>query len=153
MKKIILHLIFAGVALNFVPYANAGEALIGSSRLSQAPDGTIRVTSNTIETSMPVSTPKTKKIPVMSSRSNFSSNQGVIYASGGPQYKRFIPGSSHIGGFTAPNNFADRHAWRSGFAGTVAMWRQFIANALPSDEPFPETKKKTAKPASKIKNK
>lgn len=80
---------------------------------------------------------------VYAPKTNFGPSQGSAAAPREPKYKRFVPNSSNIGGLTAPNNFADRHAWRSGIAGSVAMWRQLIVNALPSDEPFPSVKKGT----------
>ena len=60
--------------------------------------------------------------------------------------KRYIGGSGEVRGFSGPGQFVDRHAWRSGFAGTLVMWRRLIENALPSDKPFPSESKKSPSP-------
>ena len=73
-----------------------------------------------------------------------SGNHGVLYSNTDPKYKN----SSHSSYVTGPNslssvgNSIDHEAWRSGFAGTLVMWRTLVTNALPSNEPISKTSKK-----------
>lgn len=63
--------------------------------------------------------------------------------------ERYAPGEPFYDPKMSPGQYVDHHAWRSGLAGTLAMWRKLFTNALPSNEPLKTTPKKTGPPAKK----
>jgi len=111
--------------------AHADGVVVEGSRVSQSPDGIIRVAAPgpvVIAKEIPTSS----KTPVYSS----SGNHGVL---SGTEHPAVVsrPAETSTG-----NSFADREAWRSGVAGTFSMWGQLFQRALPSNEALPQPKKK-----------
>ncbi len=77
-----------------------------------------------------------------------SGNGGVLQSSGAAENKKYVSVGPAPEDVSGPANFAEREVWRSGVAGTLAMWRQLAVNALPSNEPLRDPKaKKPAGPA------
>lgn len=69
-------------------------------------------------------------------------NHGVIYSNNSPDINHYSSKNSTLNTLAGSGSFPDREVWRSGVAGTVAMWRRLIVNALPSNEGFPAVKPK-----------
>ena len=69
-------------------------------------------------------------------------NHGVLFSNPVSENKEHQPGERVLGGVIQPGSFADRHAWRSGIAGTFSMWGSLLQRAMPSNEGFPDKKKK-----------
>lgn len=80
----------------------------------------------------------------------FAGNAGVFEGGSSPsavfsEEKKYQSSTGRIGGLTEPDSFVDRHAWRSGFAGTLVMWRRLVENAMPFSPPLSANKSSSTK--------